>query len=62
MIIGPNCTFIDNEKITIGSSVMIAPNVQIYTSYHPILPEDRYIYDRAENVRYILEHVLMQLK
>ena len=49
MIIGPNCTFIDNEKITIGSSVMIAPNVQIYTSYHPILPEDRYIYDRAEN-------------
>ena len=62
VIIGPNCTFIDNEKITIGSSVMIAPNVQIYTSYHPILPEDRYIYDRAENVRYILEHVLMQLK
>lgn len=49
VIIGPNCTFIDNEKITIGSSVMIAPNVQIYTSYHPILPEDRYIYDRAEN-------------
>lgn len=49
VIIGSNCTFIDNEKITIGSCVMLAPNIQIYTSYHPILPEERYITDRAEN-------------
>lgn len=49
VIIGPNCTFIDNEKIIVGSCVMLAPNVQIYTSYHPILPEERYISDRAED-------------
>lgn len=49
VIIGSNCTFIDNEKITIGSCVMLAPNIQIYTAYHPILPEERYIKDRAEN-------------
>lgn len=49
VIIGSNCTFIDNEKITIGSCVMLAPNIQIYTAYHPILPEERYITDRAEN-------------
>ena len=49
VIIGSNCTFIDNERITIGSCVMIAPNLQIYTAYHPILPEDRYIADRDEN-------------
>lgn len=49
VIIGPNCTFIDNREITIGSCVMIAPNVQIYTAYHPILPEDRYVFNRAEN-------------
>ena len=27
---------------------MIAPNVQIYTEYHPILPEERYIFQRKE--------------
>ena len=49
VIIGPNCTFIDNDKITIGNCIMFAPNLQIYTSYHPILPEDRYILDRDKN-------------
>lgn len=29
---------------------MIAPNVQIYTAYHPILPEERYISQRKEDV------------
>lgn len=48
VIVGPNCTFIDNEKIKIGSCVMLAPNVQIYTSYHPILPEERYIQNRED--------------
>ena len=47
VIIGPNCTFIDNEKIIIENCIMFAPNVQIYTAYHPILPEERYIFDRA---------------
>lgn len=49
VIVGSNCTFIDNEKITIGSCVMLAPNIQIYTAYHPILPEERYIKYRAED-------------
>lgn len=49
VIIGANCTFIDNAKITIGNTVMIAPNLQIYTAYHPILPEDRYIFDRKSD-------------
>ena len=49
VIVGANCTFIDNEKIKIGSSVMIAPDVKIYTAYHPILPEERYIKNRAKN-------------
>lgn len=41
VIINSGCTFIDNEKITIGNKVLIAPNVQIYTAYHPLLPEER---------------------
>ena len=41
VIINSHCTFVDNEKITIGNKVLIAPNVQIYTAYHPILPEQR---------------------
>lgn len=47
VIIGPNCTFIDNDKINIGNYIMFAPNVQIYTAYHPLLPEERYIYEKA---------------
>lgn len=49
VIIGPNCTFVDNATIHIGNYVMIAPNVQIYTAYHPILPEERYISQRKED-------------
>ena len=41
VIINSGCTFIDNEKITIGNKVLIAPNVQIYTAYHPLLPKER---------------------
>ena len=60
--------FVDNKKITIGNCVMIAPNVQIYTAYHPVLPEERYICERDENdpiyyntcadpVAYYIEHL-----
>ena len=31
-----NCTFLDDNKITIGNNVLIAPNVQIYTATHPL--------------------------
>lgn len=30
-----NCTFIDDNVIRIGNNALIAPNVQIYTAYHP---------------------------
>lgn len=30
-----NCTFLDDNKIVIGNNALIAPNVQIYTAFHP---------------------------
>lgn len=46
VVIGMNCTFVDNQQIHIGSRVMIAPNVQIYTASHPVLPQERLIPER----------------
>lgn len=43
VIIGMNCTFVDNAEIHIGNQVMIAPNVQIYTASHPVLPQERLV-------------------
>lgn len=43
VIINMNCTFVDNREIKIGNRVLIASNVQFYTSAHPILPEQRLI-------------------
>ena len=43
-----NCTFVDNKPIRIGSKVLIASNVQIYTSSHPILPQERLRLDGNE--------------
>lgn len=40
-IINQNCTFIDNNRITIGRNVLIASNVQIYTATHSVVPEER---------------------
>ena len=39
--INTSCTFVDCNKITIGSNVLIAPNVQLYTATHPIDLEER---------------------
>ncbi|MEG2571107.1 MAG: sugar O-acetyltransferase [Clostridia bacterium] len=33
--INMNCTFLDDNKIIIGDNALIAPNVQIYTAFHP---------------------------
>ena len=33
--INMNCTFLDDNKILIGKNCLIAPNVQIYTAFHP---------------------------
>lgn len=49
VVIGLNCTFVDNEEIHIGSRVMIAPNVQIYTASHPTLPQERLIDNWEKN-------------
>ncbi|MCQ8213469.1 sugar O-acetyltransferase [Cetobacterium somerae] len=37
-----NCTFLDDNKITIGNNALIAPNVQIYTAFHPLNANERF--------------------
>lgn len=37
-----NCTFLDDNKIIIGDNVLIAPNVQIYTAFHPTNAKERF--------------------
>lgn len=37
-----NCTFLDDNRIVIGNNALIAPNVQIYTAFHPTNPRDRF--------------------
>ena len=36
-----NCTFLDDNRIEIGDNTLIAPNVQIYTAFHPTHYLDR---------------------
>lgn len=48
VIIGINCTFVDNAEIRIGNRVLIASNVQFYTSSHPVLPKERLVSDWKE--------------
>ena len=48
VIIGINCTFVDNAEIRIGNRVLIASNVQFYTSSHPVLPQERLAPDWKE--------------
>jgi maltose O-acetyltransferase len=36
-----NCVILDCAKVTIGHNVFIAPNVQLYTGYHPIIASER---------------------
>lgn len=48
-----NVTFVDDEEIFIGDDTMIAPNVVICTSGHPILPilrEHNYVYNRPVSI------------
>ena len=37
-----NCTFLDDNRIIIGDNALIAPNVQIYTAFHPTNARDRF--------------------
>lgn len=43
-----NCTFLDDNRIIIGDNALIAPNVQIYTSYHPLNPAQRFSHPLPE--------------
>lgn len=48
VIINMGCTFVDNNRIDIGSNVLIAPNVQIYTAGHSIKVDERMVSDWKE--------------
>lgn len=48
VIINMNCTFVDNKPIRIGNQVLIASNVQIYTSAHPTSAEERLVQNWKE--------------
>ena len=37
-----NCTFLDDNIIRIGDNALIAPNVQIYTAFHPTNAVERF--------------------
>lgn len=37
-----NCTFLDDNRIVIGDNALIAPNVQIYTAFHPTNAVERF--------------------
>lgn len=41
--INMNCVFLDCNYITIGDNCLIAPNVQIYTVFHPVSAKDRFM-------------------
>ena len=43
-----NCTFLDDNRIIIGDNALIAPNVQIYISYHPLNPAQRFSHPLPE--------------
>lgn len=41
--INMNCTFLDDNIIKLGDRALIAPNVQIYTAYHPTSAKERFV-------------------
>lgn len=43
VIIGMNCTFVDDRTITVGNRVLIASDVQLCTASHPVLPRERLV-------------------
>jgi len=43
-----NCTFLDDNRIVIGDNALIAPNVQIYTAFHPANAIDRFGEPKAD--------------
>lgn len=45
-----NLTVLDCAKVIIGENVYIAPNVSIYTAYHPVEYKKRNAFQRADGV------------
>ena len=43
-----NCTFLDDNRIVIGDNALIAPNVQIYTAFHPTNAIERFGAPKAD--------------
>ena len=43
-----NCTFLDSNKIIVGDNALIAPNVQIYTAFHPTSARERFGEPKAD--------------
>lgn len=43
-----NCTFLDDNAIHIGDNALIAPNVQIYTAFHPTNVRERFGEPKAD--------------
>ncbi|MBD2232827.1 sugar O-acetyltransferase [Phormidium tenue] len=41
LYLNTNCTILDCNWVTLGDDVLMAPNVQIYTAYHPVDPAVR---------------------
>lgn len=48
-----NCTFLDNNKISIGKNVLIAPYVQIYTASHPLRASERILANNNDGAPYL---------
>ncbi|CAK7019189.1 MAG: 2,3,4,5-tetrahydropyridine-2,6-dicarboxylate N-acetyltransferase [Parabacteroides sp.] len=48
VVVNMNCTFLDDNHITIGNNVLIAPNVQLYTATHPVDAAERFVEDWGE--------------
>jgi maltose O-acetyltransferase len=36
-----NCIILDCARVTLGDNVFMAPNVQLYTAYHPVIASER---------------------
>jgi acetyltransferase-like isoleucine patch superfamily enzyme len=53
--INMNCTFVDCNRITLGNNVLIAPNVQIYTSTHPVELRERLQPKLADGKEYVCQ-------
>jgi len=51
-----NCTLLDNNWITIGKEVLVAPGVQILTANHPLKSTERCVYpypDEPERMNFV---------